>query len=37
MTNRNYIGFEIEEKYVKLALERIEKFKKRGLQKKLLT
>jgi DNA modification methylase len=37
MTNRNYIGFEIEEKYVKLALERIEKFKKRGLHKKLLT
>jgi DNA modification methylase len=36
MTNRNYIGFEIEEKYVKLALERIEKFKKKGFQRRLL-
>lgn len=36
LKNRKFVGFEIEEKYWRLANERIEKYRKKGVQRRLI-
>ena len=35
MSNRKYVGYEIEEKYIRLANDRIRAFKNKRKQKKI--